>query len=539
MFSRVTRPRLISSPSTSIHDELSMKRSTEIRSTQIQNDSAINRTTTCRTNNSGVNANLSSINPIEKTSINFSNNSSKKIMVAPQPKYSQNEDQVVSKCMKESNRNCVQRRHSGGAILSSTNVNSSHSGENWCFQENSLNFVDSRNNRDQVKINDVRVAVLEQRVRELEAAIISGHSPSVSTSTSFVVPVVGSKNSRVIRSPSGQCVISEISPTSVQHYVMQELKEKEQETERLRSQLKKLYSKMELRRAQYDDEVSGFRAESQEARLHLAKVKLRLDELENEYRIYREKTIETDAARNSAISSSIEKIAMQEKELNALRAELEKSLVTAKQLEKTKKDLELCELQNEMLSAQVDSKNSLIQNLEDSIFAMKMEASCIFESSSATPQDINLSDVKHCEPISTSAGISESSSNYKLSSEIVQDLPSNLSLLIRKQLNTTMECRLLAKCLKDMTSKAISGDLPSLNRLLGCKGDSMSECECDLLNVDANPISLISAERFIGRITDDLSRVEKDLNDLREKFVEYYEKKVANELEDDESCRVQ
>lgn len=67
----------------------------------------------------------------------------------------------------------------------------------------------------------------------------------------------------------------------------------------------------------------------------------------------------------------------------------------------------------------------------------------------------------------------------------------------------------------------------------------MSECECDLLNVDANPISLISAERFIGRITDDLSRVEKDLNDLREKFVEYYEKKVANELEDDESCRVQ
>lgn len=80
---------------------------------------------------------------------------------------------------------------------------------------------------------------------------------------------------------------------------------------------------------------------------------------------------------------------------------------------------------------------------------------------------------QHCEPISTSAGISESSSNYKLSSEIVQDLPSNLSLLIRKQLNTTMECRLLAKCLKDMTSKAISGDLPSLNRLLGCKGNNI------------------------------------------------------------------
>lgn len=36
----------------------------------------------------------------------------------------------------------------------------------------------------------MRVAVLEQRVRELEAAVISGQAPS----TSFVIPVVASKS---------------------------------------------------------------------------------------------------------------------------------------------------------------------------------------------------------------------------------------------------------------------------------------------------------------------------------------------------------
>lgn len=41
------------------------------------------------------------------------------------------------------------------------------------------------------------------------------------------------------------------------------------------------------------------------------------------------------------------------------------------------------------------------------------------------------------------------------------------SKLIRKQLSCVLECRLLAKCLKDIAAKAISGDAPSVDRLLG------------------------------------------------------------------------
>lgn len=48
-------------------------------------------------------------------------------------------------------------------------------------------------------------------------------------------------------------------------------------------------------------------------------------------------------------------------------------------------------------------------------------------------------------------------------------LSASASKLIRTQLNKTLECRLLAKCLKDVAAKAISGDAPSVNRLLGCR----------------------------------------------------------------------
>lgn len=42
------------------------------------------------------------------------------------------------------------------------------------------------------------------------------------------------------------------------------------------------------------------------------------------------------------------------------------------------------------------------------------------------------------------------------------------------QLNRTLECRLLAKCLKDVAAKAINGDAPSVNRLLGCRSKLFS-----------------------------------------------------------------
>lgn len=53
-------------------------------------------------------------------------------------------------------------------------------------------LVDDRRTKNN---NDMRVAVLEQRVRELEAAVIPGQAPSTSLpSASIIIPVIGSKS---------------------------------------------------------------------------------------------------------------------------------------------------------------------------------------------------------------------------------------------------------------------------------------------------------------------------------------------------------
>lgn len=67
----------------------------------------------------------------------------------------------------------------------------------------------------------------------------------------------------------------------------------------------------------------------------------------------------------------------------------------------------------------------------------------------------------------------------------------------------------------------------------------MSESESEPIMNDASKMSSNCAERHIKKITEDLERIEKDLNSLRESFVEYYQRKIADELKEDEACRIQ
>lgn len=67
----------------------------------------------------------------------------------------------------------------------------------------------------------------------------------------------------------------------------------------------------------------------------------------------------------------------------------------------------------------------------------------------------------------------------------------------------------------------------------------MSESEVEALPTDSSPMPLAVAERHIRRGTEDLERIENDLNSLREKFVEYYEKKVVEDLQENDMCRIQ
>lgn len=75
--------------------------------------------------------------------------------------------------------------------------------------------------------------------------------------------------------------------------------------------------------------------------------------------------------------------------------------------------------------------------------------------------------------------------------------------------------------------------------VIAISADSMSESEPEPVAIDTTPMSMGSAERHIKKVAEDLERIEKDLNILRESFIEYYQKKIADELKEDEACRIQ
>ncbi|VDO68846.1 unnamed protein product, partial [Onchocerca flexuosa] len=126
-----------------------------------------------------------------------------------------------------------QRRQSVGALIPAYHI--SAYGDNWRSRDHDSPPIDQQfvvDDRRTKNNNDMRVAVLEQRVRELEAAVIPGQVPSTSVpATSFIIPVIGSKNSsRILRSASSQFVVA-TSPVT-QQLMAQEVVDKEIEVER-------------------------------------------------------------------------------------------------------------------------------------------------------------------------------------------------------------------------------------------------------------------------------------------------------------------
>uniref|UniRef100_A0A915B6P1 Uncharacterized protein n=2 Tax=Parascaris univalens TaxID=6257 RepID=A0A915B6P1_PARUN len=528
-----------------------------------------------RTINSGVNAQLTAMSVDAGGPTMASTPNSKKMMVAPQPHYrSHHRERNDDSCRIVGDHGVVQRRQSAGAIVPTYNTPQHADNRRSYSRDNpmmvgpagdQLYYVDDRNSRTKSCGEDIRVAVLEQRVRELEAMVVGAQSPSTSTApASFIIPVIGTKGGRMMASTSGQLVVTPTASTPTQQLMAKEIVDKEVEIERLQSQLRRCYSRMESRQVQYDEEVNAFRRESEEAKTQLTRLKARLSELESECGLYREKASAVEAARSSAIASSLEKIAAQEKEISQLRNEAEKASHLVKELAKTKEELQFLELQNDALNTAIDAKDNTIRELEESVSALKVDETVKLRSGSATPRGDGISlfatgssdflgelgDFKDI-PSTPRTGVSLSNLPYGVpkSRSINQlagsrvaskdQLSANSSQMIRKQLAGILECRLLAKCLKDTASKAISGDAPSVNRLLGIRSDSMSESEQEPLIVDPNPMTLNAAERYLKKGVEDLMRLEKDLNSLREKFVEYYQKKIADELKEDEACRIQ
>uniref|UniRef100_A0A183V417 Miff domain-containing protein n=1 Tax=Toxocara canis TaxID=6265 RepID=A0A183V417_TOXCA len=214
-----------------------------------------------RTLSSGVNAQLTAMPVDEGPTMMTSTPNSKKMMVAPQPHYrSHHRERHDDSCRVTGDHGVVQRRQSAGAVVPTYNA-SQHLDNRRSYPRDSpmvvgpsgdqLFYVDDRSSRAKSGGDDLRVAVLEQRVRELEAAMIgNAQSPSTSAaSASFIIPVIGTKEDwfkffnkyllsvyvceggRMVTSTPGQLVVTPTA-SSTQQLMAREIVDKEVEIER-------------------------------------------------------------------------------------------------------------------------------------------------------------------------------------------------------------------------------------------------------------------------------------------------------------------
>ncbi|CAI4227257.1 unnamed protein product [Auanema sp. JU1783] len=401
-----------------------------------------------------------------------------------------------------------------------------------------------------------RVASLEQRVKELEAAVISN-------GTSVVIPVTPTLPSkhghnRSSNAPSTQLIFS--SPTPVTQQIMaKNIVEKEVEIERLQAQLRKAYDQMEIQQREYDEKLRRFKRDSDSSKEELRHVMNKLNCLDQEYIKYREQAALMADMPSEALDELNLKLNEQEKKMSKLREEKEN---IERQCSKLQRELEYLELQNSTLNKDLDCKEDSLKRMEQNLVTLQKEASMYHQScsSGSTPlaEDTeSLVDVRspyyaqtkpytkahstlgtNMSPLPTQkSNLRKSLSNFTIDATKKDDITPAMSQSLRCQQKKLADTRVLTKCLRDVLSECASGKAPDVRKFLGIRGDSMSESEAETIEFDSTPLSMASAERMIMKQEESIKKLEQDMEHMRFLIHEVYCSKVEEKGEN--PCAIQ
>uniref|UniRef100_A0A914XTT5 Uncharacterized protein n=1 Tax=Plectus sambesii TaxID=2011161 RepID=A0A914XTT5_9BILA len=353
-------------------------------------------------------------------------------------------------------------------------------------RRNSSGSIKSKTRSHEHLDSEGRVAALEEKVRELEAVI---GTPSAS----LTIPINGTLKGSYSYPRIQYAQLMSLSSFDGGR-MAQELLDKDSEIDRLRHQLHKYNSRLEMRQIQFDEEVKHYRREAEQSKLQAAAVKSRLNEIEQECNILQDKVGHSERQRQISLTKAEERLAAQEKELQSLRQELEKASSAKNELDQLRRDLEWMELQNDALSTTLDCKEQEVQDLRTDILNKSSVADAIASESSTSFTSLR-----------------DSQSTPSLS---------NVSRLLEAQQSKVANCRYTVKCLVDTADKLCKGELPNINRLLGCPSESMSESEAEK-GRNGELTSMKAVEGQMRQQDAKIAAVERDLDRLRQVFVDF------------------
>uniref|UniRef100_A0A914BXU9 Uncharacterized protein n=1 Tax=Acrobeloides nanus TaxID=290746 RepID=A0A914BXU9_9BILA len=522
---------------------------------------------------------------------------SNKMMVAPQP-------QVKRRSHNDENSNNRHHHYPSAMIIASPSSftspysiqprgstsgmsrSSSLHGRVGCTEEI---FIDGpqQNISNESDLRQV-LSVLQERVRELEAHMRHNSGPS----TSYVMPykcmgifeyflrLFFEFKVWLIRASvkvyidflnefeANRNIVIAPNPVhlATQEILAKEIAEKEIQLQTLQAKLRDCYIQMEKRHVEYDVEMKHFKEDSKGAKSQLAAVKAKLEQLEVECNLYKQRTNELSEERKSARFQTQEKIDAQEKEIASLRQKLAKNTKLREELEKTKQRLEVLDKERVYLETCLKERDRKIQELDDTVLELQMSVQEMDlknnKSRDSTPlpfddesemsgsvllEDISIPGCSHetmlknkrpparAVPSSTSFDSNLTSVMHSSTeSTRSKNLPPQVTELLLNQGKKITRCKTLVQCLSDLYESASKNTDPNLNRLLGYVTDSeISESE---MESQIESISPTNVEKWLRKQNDEMNRMQEKLEEFFHKTVDDFKEKMVHQ---DKECHIQ
>ncbi|GMT10904.1 hypothetical protein PFISCL1PPCAC_2201 [Pristionchus fissidentatus] len=367
------------------------------------------------------------------------------------------------------------------------------------------------------------------------------------------------------------------------------------------AEISKLQRRLEQQQVQYEEEIRKLRTDTESVSGEHSVFKHKLERMTRELDEYRDKASKVDGAAIAAAAT--EKIEEKEAELSTVRAELERLKRDKELLEKRQEQIEFLQMQNETLNQKLDEKEGDVKTLEQQLVTLKLEHSMYQQSCSSgstpmaddetrsldaarTPQSNHhgvsgdrgdsasvggggqLARVRQytkahstlgasgvaITPSSSSAspsisgtpkstGLAKSLSNYHLDAAgtVRNELPNNLSVMLRKTQKLSVDSRSLAHCIRECAEKTMRGEQPDTSVLVGRMRESMSDSsDCEIVATDTTKMSMEVAEKTLRQQETALNKLHASLEGMRGLLLQVYQRRFHDEMErGDEACRVQ